>query len=85
MLWCISYLQHNIKFLCWISCHALVFRCCVPFQQVQYPTGITTGYNTFRHNHDKEKRPRDQMTYYDKKTVSKVCVCVCVCVCVHAP
>ena len=43
-----------------------VFLVCL---QIQYPTGITTGYNTFRHNHDKKKRPRDQESYYSKQIV----------------
>lgn len=38
--------------------------------QVHYPKGITTGYNTFKHNHDKQKRPRDQTNYYSQQTVS---------------
>lgn len=37
---------------------------------IHYPTGITTGYDTFRHNHDKEKRPRDQKSYYSQQTKS---------------
>lgn len=28
--------------------------------KVHYPQGITTGYRTFKHIHDKQKRPRDQ-------------------------
>jgi xylosylprotein 4-beta-galactosyltransferase len=37
---------------------------------IQYPIGITTGYNTFRHNHDKQKRPRDQDSYHSKQIKS---------------
>lgn len=33
------------------------------------PTGIKTGYNTFKHIHDKVKRPRDYKRYGDQKKV----------------
>ena len=46
-----------------------VFLVCL---QIQYPTGITTGYNTFRHNHDKKTRPRDQESYYSKQIVGYI-------------
>lgn len=39
--------------------------------KVHYPQGITTGYNTFRHIHDREKRPRDQKRLYNQWEVSK--------------
>ena len=26
---------------------------------IQRPQGVTTGYNTFKHVHDKDRRPRD--------------------------
>lgn len=38
--------------------------------KVQYPRGITTGYNTFRHIHDRDKRPRDQKRIMNQKEVS---------------
>lgn len=31
------------------------------------PQGVTTGYNTFKHVHDKEKRPRDYKRIGDQK------------------
>lgn len=37
---------------------------------VQYPKNITTGYKTFKHNHDKVKRPRDQKQYKNQWNVS---------------
>lgn len=37
---------------------------------VKYPKGITTGYNTFRHIHDRDKRPRDQKRLHNQKEVS---------------
>lgn len=33
------------------------------------PTGITTGYDTFKHIHDKVKRPRDYKRYGSQKQV----------------
>lgn len=33
------------------------------------PTGIKTGYNTFKHIHDKVKRPRDYKRYGEQKKV----------------
>ena len=41
------------------------------YPQVQYPQGIKTGYKTFKHIHDKEKRPRDQKRYQNQWEVSK--------------
>jgi len=38
---------------------------------IQYPQGITTGYKTFRHIHDKVKRPRDQKSYKNQWHVRK--------------
>ena len=37
---------------------------------VHYPQGITTGYNTFRHIHDKDRRPRDQKRFLNQKEAS---------------
>ena len=31
---------------------------------IQRPQGVTTGYNTFKHVHDKERRPRDYKVSY---------------------
>lgn len=39
------------------------------FTQVQYPKGIKTGYSTFKHIHDKKKRPRDQKLYHNQREV----------------
>lgn len=39
--------------------------------KVHYPQGIRTGYNTFKHNHDKEKRPRDQKRYKNQGSLSR--------------
>nr|CAB3224893.1 beta-1,4-galactosyltransferase 7 [Phallusia mammillata] len=33
------------------------------------PTGLTTGYDTFKHIHNKERRPRDYNRYGDQKKV----------------
>ncbi len=38
---------------------------------VQYPKGITTGYQTFRHIHDRVKRLRDQKKYKNQWDVSQ--------------
>ena len=38
----------------------------IPYLQVQYPQGIKTGYKTFKHIHDKDKRPRDQKRYHNQ-------------------
>lgn len=37
--------------------------------QLLRPKGITTGYNTFKHIHDKVKRPRDYKRYGSQKQV----------------
>ncbi len=38
--------------------------------KVHYPQGISTGYSTFKHIHDKQKRPRDQKRYENQWDVS---------------
>ncbi|KAK3094815.1 hypothetical protein FSP39_006563 [Pinctada imbricata] len=35
--------------------------------KIHRPKNITTGYKTFRHIHDKRKRPRDQARIFDQK------------------
>ena len=40
--------------------------------KVHYPQGITTGYSTFKHIHDKQKRPRDQKRYENQWDVSTI-------------
>lgn len=40
--------------------------------KVYYPQGIRTGYKTFKHNHDRERRPRDQKKYQNQYEVSPV-------------
>ena len=40
--------------------------------KVHYPEGIRTGSNTFKHNHDKEKRPRDQKRIDNQGSVSQL-------------
>ena len=37
---------------------------------IHYPEGISTGTNSFRHIHDKIKRPRDQKKFNNQKDVS---------------
>ena len=37
--------------------------------QIFQPKGITTGYKTFLHIHDKDARPRDQKRYYNQYEV----------------
>lgn len=36
--------------------------------KVSRPTGITTGNKTFRHIHDRRKRPRDKKRYFGQKS-----------------
>lgn len=43
---------------------------CVCFQ-VYRPTGITTGYHSFKHNHNNDKRKRDQKRYYNQAKASR--------------
>lgn len=38
--------------------------------KIHYPQGITTGHKTFRHIHDRQKRPRDQKKYHNQWDVS---------------
>ena len=38
--------------------------------EVQRPQGIRTGYNTFKHNHDDQVRPRDRKRYKAQWDVS---------------
>lgn len=38
--------------------------------KVHYPQGISTGHSTFKHIHDKQKRPRDQKKYGNQWDVS---------------
>lgn len=37
--------------------------------QIFKPKGITTGYNTFHHIHDRNARPRDQKRYHNQYEV----------------
>lgn len=39
--------------------------------EVHYPQGITTGYQTFKHMHDRHKRPRDQKAYKNQWDLSR--------------
>lgn len=50
----------------YLTSHPNIYGPC----QVHYPQGITTGYKTFRHVHDKKKRPRDQKRYHNQWDVS---------------
>ena len=38
--------------------------------KIHHPEGISTGYQTFRHIHDRHKRPRDQKSYHNQREVS---------------
>ena len=60
-------------YVCVCVCVAMLKPTLVPtasYQQVQYPQGIKTGYTTFRHIHDRDKRPRDQKRYHNQWEVS---------------
>ena len=39
------------------------------YLQIFQPKGITTGYKTFLHIHDKDARPRDQKRYHNQYEV----------------
>lgn len=41
---------------------------------IHYPRGIKSGYDTFKHNHDKEKRPRDRQRGKNQWDVSLMIV-----------
>ena len=40
--------------------------------QIHRPIGITTGYKTFKHNHNKHLRPRDMKSYNNQWRVKYI-------------
>ena len=46
------------------------------FAQVTRPTGIKTGYKTFRHIHNKKTRPRDNKRYFNQTQVCHIYISV---------
>lgn len=43
---------------------------CFLCSQLYRQTGLTTGYDTFKHIHNKERRPRDYNRYGEQKKAS---------------
>lgn len=72
----ITDITHHIQYDMFYHKHYAI-HCLLPpsllpphHHKVQYPQGITTGYNTFKHIHDRKERPRDMKRYGNQWQVS---------------
>lgn len=49
----------------------MMYTCCLWLVfQIRRPKNITTGYKTFKHLHDRKRRPRDNKRYFNQSEVS---------------